>query len=179
MADTPTYWSIDPSTYDTWVRVLGAAAAGKLMAACCGYFFHGADPDDFKLSKTARVLFDGERQRLDRRRASAINGTKSVRRKRDAGPRATGKSAGKSGNSLGKVAEKSTENQAPAQQPTSENANSRLAPVLNLSPNTNPQTPAPRAKAARGSGIVSRAEFDAMVAAGLGYGTPTAYGRTG
>ena len=206
MADTPSYWSIDPSTYDTWVRVLGAAAAGKLMAACCGYFFHGADPDDFKLNKTARALFDGERDRLDRRRVSALNGAKSGRGIRAAqdGIRAAEsdlkaehmasdsvenqtatsveksasceKSAGESAKSLRKVAGKSTKNQASAQPVTCENANSRLAPIITMSPNNNPQTPAPRDGRARGSGMVSRAEYDAMLASGLGYASPGAYG---
>ena len=42
---TPEYWSISPATFDAWVDLLGYAAAGKLMAACCEYFLHGTEPE--------------------------------------------------------------------------------------------------------------------------------------
>ena len=184
--ETPTYWSIDADTYTTWVAVLGNAAAGKLMAACAAYFFDGTEPDQFKLTKQARALFEGERGRMERRRASAVNGRRGGR---STAPedvqnpvdnrKSSGKPSKNSRRSSGKVAEKSAKNQAPAQASTSGNAKSRLAPILNLNPSHNPQTPAPSAGGAgsggRGSGLVSPAEF-ADLRAAIGYNSPTAYG---
>lgn len=184
--DKPTYWSIDADTYATWVNVLGTAAAGKLMAACAAYFFDGTEPDGFKLTKQARAMFDGERGRMERRRASATNGRKGGRRapranvenppRGDVEKSATHeKSAGKPRKESGRTDEKSPKKQPPTQAPSRQIDKSRLTPIHNLNPNLNPQTPAPSGGGAGSGGSVTPAEFAAMLGAGLGYDVPTAY----
>ena len=181
----PTYWSIDAETYAMWVAVLGTAAAGKLMAACAAYFFDGTEPDGFKLTKQARAMFEGERGRMERRRASATNGRKGGRKDVE-NPRAENvenstsceETPKKSRKSSGKAAKKSPKNPTPIPAPTCDFNKSRLTPILNLNPNLNPQTPAPRDRGAGSGGSVTPAEFAAMLGAGLGYDVPTAYGAT-
>ena len=175
----PTYWSIDAETYGTWVAVLGTAAAGKLMAACAAYFFDGTEPDEFKLTRQARAMFEGERGRMERRRASATNGRKGGRKTPQTDVENSishGKTAEKPRRSSGKTAKKSQKNQASTQASTSGINKSRLAPVLNPNLNLNPQTPAPGGRGAGSGGSVTPAEFAAMLGAGLGYDVPTAYG---
>lgn len=185
-APTPEYWSISPATFDAWVDLLGYAAAGKLMAACCEYFLHGTEPDQIKLTKSAASMFEAERAKLDRRRVLALKAGKGSRKKMAAdapehpAPNVeNSKSCEKSRKSLRKSCEKSSKKSAseqPKKQPsTSGNANTRLAPIISLNRSHNPQTPAP-GHTARGSGAMSRAEFDALLRGGLGYDSPTAYG---
>lgn len=192
MADaTPSYFYIEPCVFDTWVSVLGPAAAGKLMAACCGYFFHGIEPDAYKLPKAARAMFDGERAKLDRRRASALNGAKSGKGCKgasvgdenqpntDVEKSVSRKEVSKiSPKSSGKVAEKSPKNRTVAHASTCENEKSRLAPIINLNLSNIPQTPTAKGKAV-GSGVMSRDEYERLMAGGLGFGSPTVYGMGG
>lgn len=184
----PTYWSIDADTYSTWVAVLGNAAAGKLMAACAAFFFDGTEPDDFKLTKQARAMFEGERNRMERRRAAATNGRGGGRKVGRPGSAGADNSASadveksdsceetskKSERSSEKTSRKSTKNPAPAPAPTCEINNSGVTPIQSSKSKSNPQTPTP---SARGCGSVTPAEFAAMaVGSGLGYDSPTAYG---
>jgi len=189
---TPSYWSIDRETFDAWVRVLGTTGAAKLIAACAGYFFHGFDPDTYKLNKTARALFEGERARLDRRRTSALNGSGRGRKAREAGtvdvenPGAeivekSGRDAKTDGKPRGnrrRTNGKPTENRASAPAPTCEINNSRSEPIVSRNRNLNPQTPTAPTGAdggGGGAGSVTPQEF-AELAASLGFTSPTAYG---
>lgn len=209
---TPDYWSVDPATLDMWVAELGYAAAGKLAIACATYFLHGTEPDDIKLTKSARNMFEAERPRLDRRRALALKGGKSCRsrkatnadieaaradihaaerRIRDAAIRDAEQHAANVENSedLQKVPEKSEKSsEVSTEKPsrrkagkctsTSGNDKPRLATVISLNPNHNPQTPTAQ-PSARGSGTVSSAELASMLERGLGYDSPGAYGMAG
>ena len=67
--ETPEYFYIEPATWESWVAALGFTAASKLAGACMSYFFSGEIGSDVKLTKTAAALFEGERARLDNRRA--------------------------------------------------------------------------------------------------------------
>jgi len=185
-APTPEYWSISPATFDAWVDLLGYAAAGKLMAACCEYFLHGTEPDQIKLTKSATSMFEAERGKLDRRRELALRAGRGNRKKMatDASDqtvtnvensKSLGKVCEKSAKSCEKSSKKSASEQPKKQPSTSGNASTRLAPIISLNRSHNPQTPAP-GQTARGSGAMSRAEFDALLRGGLGYDSPTAYG---
>lgn len=181
----PEYWSISPATFDAWVDLLGYAAAGKLMAACCEYFLHGTEPEQIKLTKSAASMFEAERAKLDRRRVLALKAGKGSRKKMAAdtpehpAPNVeNSKSCEKSRKSLRKSCEKSSKKSASEQpkkqQSTSGNANTRLAPIISLNRSHNPQTPA-RATV-RCSGVMSQDEYYALLREGLGYDSPTAYG---
>lgn len=183
--EKPTYWSIDADQFEMWTNLLGATAAGKLMQACAAYFFGGIEPTN--LNRQAQTLFEGERNRLERRRASATNGRKGGRTTKGASvdnhvenSGSAPKVAKKSRRSSAKVAKKLSENQTPTTTPSREINKSRLTPILSLNLNQNPQTPAPSDGGAgsggRGAGSVSPAEFAAMLGAGLGYDAPAAYG---
>lgn len=180
-SNTPEYWSVDPATFDLWVAELGYAAAGKLMAACANYFLHGTEPDEIKLTKSAANMFEAERGKLDRRRALAMKA-----RRGSAKPAASvdnSKSwhevSEKPKKSLGKTSKKSPRNpsadKGPSHVPTSANGSYQQTPIKSQSRNQSPQTPAP-SDSARGSGAMSRAEFDALLRGGLGYDSPNAYG---
>jgi len=186
--ETPSYFYIDQTTFDAWAAALGFAAASKLCGACMTYFFHGELGDDVKLTKTAAALFEGERAKLDARRAKvAAKGatskgktakttkvtTKTTRGRVDKSvdnSRAAGKTEGKSRKNLGKNSDNSPQTtHLPAETTTYQK------PKLKLYP----QTPAPSVGGAgsgeRGSGLVSPAEF-ADLRAAIGYNSPTAYG---
>jgi hypothetical protein len=184
--NTPEYWSISPATFDAWVDLLGYAAAGKLMAACAAYLLHGTEPDQIKLTKSAASMFEAERAKLDRRRELALKAGKGSRKKvvTDASDqpvtnvensKSCKEVSEKSAKSCEKSSKKSASEQPKKQPSTSGNANTRLASIISLNRSHNPQTPAPRCSA-RGSGALSRAEFDALLREGLGYDSPTAYG---
>lgn len=196
-APTPDYWSVDPATFDLWVAELGYAAAGKLMAACAGYFLHGDEPDQIRLTKSARNMFEAERGKLDRRRAMALRASKGSGGKAavDAPDQpatnvekseSSGKVSEKSRKSRGKTCEKSEAGQPAKQASTSGDASKRLAPIITLNRNQNPQPPvtvqvweehpSPIRVQVRGSGAVSQEEFAAMLREGMGYSSPTAYG---
>lgn len=72
----PTYFYIEPATWESWVAALGFTAASKLAGACMTYFFSGEIGSDVKLTKTAAALFEGERARLDNRRAKIAEKSK-------------------------------------------------------------------------------------------------------
>lgn len=200
MADvTPSYAFFETATWDAWVAALGFAAASKLAGACMTYFFHGELGDDVKLTKAAAALFEGERAKLDAKRAKiaakgsatkdADKGAKPAtattkdRRTKQAKPvpanveksDGAGKSSKKSQKSSGKVTEKSPKNLVVAHASTCENEKSRLAPIINLNLSNIPQTPTAKGKAV-GSGVMSRDEYERLMADGLGFGSPTAYG---
>lgn len=182
--ETPTYFYIEPATWDSWVAALGFAAASKLVGACMSYFFSGELGPDVKLTKTAAALFEGERAKLDSRRAKvaakATQGAKggraktaraSVKKSVD-NSRDAGKTEGKSRKNLGKNSDNSPKTtHLPAETSTYQK------PKLKLYP----QTPAPSAGGAgsggRGSGLVSQAELAELLAAGLGAATLGGYGR--
>lgn len=193
--ERPTYWSVTADELSTWVNLLGVAAAGKLMAALAAYFFDGTEPDEFKLTKQARVVFEGERKGLDRRRASAINGARRGNKGREDATPANDenlpaadvekscsgkKNARKSRRSSEKTSKKSQKNRTAAPAPTCEINNSRLAPILNLNLSHTPLTPRAgdeaRGSGGGGDGCVTPDELAALVADGLGYDTPGAYG---
>lgn len=182
-AETPRYWSIDPDTWRAWVAVLGNAAASKLAGACMSYFFDGTEPDAYKLTRQARAMFEGERGKLDRRRASALNGAKGGRK--GAGQNVdNSKDAGKadrnSHKDVRKIEEKLPRNQTDTTPSSSGNVKPRFEVIENSNRNTNPQTPKHSATLPTlGAGVdsvMSPAEFNAMIASGLGYVAPTAYG---
>lgn len=176
-SNAPEYWSLDPATFDLWVAELGYAAAGKLMAACAAYFLHGTEPDEIKLTKSARNMFEAERGKLDRRRAMAMKSVKAPH-KRSARANVENsenlrKACEKPEKSSKESPEKSTDEQTQKDATTSANANARQ-PAIQIQ-SQNPQTPAPSC-GARGSGLVSRDEFAALLRADLGFATPNAYG---
>lgn len=184
-APTPEYWSISPATFDAWVDLLGYAAAGKLMAACCEYFLHGTEPDQIKLTKSATSMFEAERGKLDRRRELALRAGRGNRKKMatDASDqtvtnvensKSLGKVCEKSAKSCEKSSKKSASEQPKKQPSTSGNASTRLAPIISLNRSHNPQTPT-RATV-RCSGVMSQDEYYALLREGLGYDSPTAYG---
>lgn len=195
MADTnPGYAFFESATWDAWVAALGFAAASKLAGACMTYFFHGELGDDVKLTKAAAALFEGERAKLDTRRAKIAakdtgkvakpaTATAEGKRTKQAKPvpanveksDGAGKSSKKSPKSSEKVAEKSPKNRTVAHASTCENEKSRLAPIINLNLSNIPQTPTAKGKAV-GSGVMSRDEYERLMAGGLGFGSPTAYG---
>lgn len=183
---TPDYWSVDPATFDMWVAELGYAAAGKLMAACAAYFLHGTEPDGIRLTKSARNMFEAERGRLDRRRALAMKGAKRCPADADGSSAADvdnskswrevgRKSEKSSGKTSQKPAKKSTAGEPPTHVPTSADGSSQQTPIRNISPNQNPQTPAPTGQGAESGGTMSRAEFAALAGI-VGFDTPNAYG---
>jgi len=190
--ETPSYFYIDQTTFDAWVAALGFAAASKLCGACMTYFFHGELGDDVKLTKTAAALFEGERAKLDARRAKvAAKGatskgktakttkvtTKTTRGRVDKSvdnSRAAGKTEGKSP----KNPSKKRVNPTPTTTETSAvPAQTSTKQVTHYKPKFyTPKPPRAEGERAGGSGTVSRAEFAALVAGGLGYATPGAYG---
>ncbi len=180
MADTP-FFFIDQSTFDSWVDALGFAAASKLMGACAAYYFTGELSDDVKLTKVARALFEGERARLDARRAKAAakssprtpKATRNAERpnvEKSAAPRKNSqKVEEKSSKSSGKVAENSAPTtHLPAKTPTHPKTNPKPKP-------NDPQTPA-QGEGARGSGAMGRDEFLRLASGGLGFTGRGAYG---
>lgn len=182
---TPEYWSISPATFDLWVEVLGYAAAGKLMAACCEYFLHGTEPDQIKLTKSATSMFEAERAKLDRRRELALRAGRGNRKKMatDASDqpatnvensKSCEEVSEKSAKSCEKSSKKSASEQPKKQPSTSGNAKPRLAPIISLNRNQNPQTPT-RATV-RCPGVMSQDEYYALLREGLGCHSPTAYG---
>lgn len=180
---TNAYFMLDEGTLDMWLELLGPAACGKLLVCCAQYYFSGAEPDDIKLTAKARTLFEGEKSRLDHRRARAAAKTvraaeaaeKSDRRAASVENSAAdhagrGKAAKKSRKSSRKVCEKtSPTGRVPAE----------TASHPKHKHEHNPQTPTPRATGGGrgGGGVMSAAEFAAL-AGTIGYDSPTAYGGT-
>lgn len=184
---TPSYFYIEPATWESWVAALGFTAASKLAGACMTYFFTGALGDDVKLTKTAQALFEGERARLDNRRAKAA--AKAARAAEAAEKacveksRTAEKKPAKSSDRPRKNQRKNCDSSEPAGESTSRvPAETASRPTTHLKPKpnlNNPQTPTPRATGGGrgGGGVMSAAEFAAL-AGTIGYDSPTAYGGT-
>ena len=157
MAQQSQYFMIDQTTLDMWLELLGAAACGKLVVASSEYYFTGEECADVKLTAKARTLFEGEKQRLDHRRSKAA--AKALRmaervEKSASMERTREEVVEKSQESTQKVAENSAPaSEIPAETP--EQLNQDLKP--------NPLNP-PNG----GGSVVTMAELNALLAAGLG-----------
>lgn len=80
-ADHPNYFRIFYAEAEPLLESFTQAQCQKLIGAMAMYFLFHIEPCD--LPKSARVIFESHRPRLDRYRASAMNGKKSVGKKRD------------------------------------------------------------------------------------------------
>ena len=184
---TPSFWSLTPEEWESWVQNLGIVAASKLAGACIQYFFYGEEPD-IKLTRQASALFNAERRRLDRRRASALNGARSCTRSASGDVDNHGTADVENKKRAKKPTKKATEK---AGKETSRESRVQNAPRpaqmqpaspppahISLHQHPSPQTPTASTGAdggGGGDGRVTPQEF-AELAASLGFTSPTAYG---
>lgn len=175
MAETPVYWSLTPEEWESWVTNLGIVAASKMAGACIAYFFYGVEPD-IKLTKQAQALFNAERKRLDRRRASAMNGRRACSQA-ESGDVENKKPTKKQGRKpTQKQSEKTPKKTGVQNTPRPAKTHEASPPPTYISQSLhhNPQTPAPSERA-RGSGVVSMSEY-AELCQSIGFDSATAHG---
>lgn len=172
--ETPEYFYIEPATWESWVAALGFTAAAKLAGACMSYFFSGELGSDVKLTKTAAALFEGERARLDNRRAKMAE--KAARAKAATDGKSPESTSANVENSRGR-ARKSARNEKKSRKnlrciydssaqtsPVPAETTSQHKPKPKL---YNPQTPTPSGGTGlspSASCVVSPAEYDALLA---------------
>lgn len=194
--NTPSYWSIEPRTWQSWVDALGPTAAAKLAGAVMSYFFDGIGPDEsgLKLTRTAVALFETMRPALDRRRASAVNG--KVRRgcgdvensadrgeashKNPEKPADETETDSQSAEQNSGRKNKAPQHRLPAETPNlgthlAHTASTAATKSRNKNTPLPPAPSSPRVGPVEGAGVVSATEYDAMVSAGLAATTLAGY----